>query len=328
MFSKRKTVIGAAFGVVIALTASACSDSSSEPSGDSGEKLSGMKVCMDKFITSPSTDDLVRGAEEAFKGTGVEFVVKSSEGESGTTQTILQQFASEDCDAYMPVATEAAQATKAKVDDKPIVFVASSTPVQAGLVESIDAPGGNVTGVSDPYPVVAEIDAMLAIKPDIETVGMIWKAGDTAGDELARQSKEHFQELGIDVVDATVSTISDTSLAVQSLVGKVDAIQVPGDTTTLAAIPAILKVARENDMPVFGAANDTVKAGGIVAGSWNYENVGFVAANLMISILEGADPATTPVIVPDDVDLSVNLEEIERLGLKVPEGLDVTPVGE
>ncbi|WP_432970060.1 ABC transporter substrate-binding protein [Dactylosporangium sp. CA-233914] len=310
---------------MLAIAATGCGSSSDDGKGDGS--ISGTKVCMDKYVTSPSTADIVNGVEEAFKGSGIKFVVKSSEADSGTTQTIIQQFISDGCDAYMPVATSAAQATKAKVGKKPIVFVASSTPVQAKLVGSIDKPGGNVTGVSDPYPVRAEIDAMLKIKPSIKKVGMIWKVGDPAGDELAKEARNHFDELGIAVVEATIGTVSDASQAAQSLVGKVDAIELPGDTTTLSAVPAILKVAKSNDMPVFGAANDTVKAGGIVAGTWNYVDVGRVGGELMLKILRGADPATTPVVVPSDVELAVNVKEAERLGLKVPSDLKATQVG-
>lgn len=307
---------------VLALAVTGCGSS------DNGDSNAKTKVCMDKFVSSPSTQDIVDGVTAAFKGKNIDFVVKSSEGEAGTTQTIVQQFINDKCDAYMPVATAAAQATKAKVSDKPIVFVASSTPVEAKIVDSLEHPGGNVTGVSDPYPITAEIDAMLKIKPDIKTVGMIYKVGDTAGDQLAKEARDHFKELNIKIVDATISTVADASQAAQSLVGKVDAIELPGDTTTLSAVPAILKVAKSNDIPVFGAANDTVKAGGIVAGSWDYKDAGRVAGEMMLKILAGADPADTPVVVPDNVTLSVNVKEATRLGLTIPKDLDVTPVGE
>jgi putative ABC transport system substrate-binding protein len=255
----------------------------------------GKKVCMDQYVTAPVIADVVRGMRDGLKGTGVNFILKNSETDAANLQTIVRQFQSMGCDVYTPVATPTAQTTAKLIKNKPIVFLGSSTPVAAGLVKSLNHPGGNVTGVSDPFPVKAEIDAMIKIDPKMKRVGLIWKNGDPAGDVLAKMAKAWLTHRGLTWKAATITNASDAAQAAQSLAGHVDAIELPGDATTISAVAAIIKFATQAKIPVFGATGDTVKAGGIVAGTYNYYNVGRAGARMVIRTLNGTRAGTIPV---------------------------------
>lgn len=283
--------------------------------------LSGKTVCVNRFASAPVIDDILKGMGEGLRTAGGEKIVQNiqnPEADAGTQQTIAQQFANGGCDVIVAVGTAAAQSIQQATKTIPVVFVGSSTPVEAGLVESLDKPGGNITGVSDPFPVEAEIDGMLSILPTIQTIGLIYKVGDPAGDPLAARAIAHIENKGLKHVTAGIANAGETTQAAQSLVGRVQAIELPCDTTTLSGMAGALKVAKDAKLPVFGCTSDGVKGGTILAGSYNYETVGIRAAELVVAILKGAATSTTPVIIPKIAGFEVNKTEADALGLNIP----------
>ncbi|HEY8581300.1 MAG TPA: ABC transporter substrate-binding protein [Capillimicrobium sp.] len=314
--------------LAMAAGATACgSDEDSASSGDvaSGAGLAGKKVCVDQYTTAPQTDAIVKGFQrrlgELPSTDALEVTIKNPEGDAGTQQTLAKQFIDEGCDVLVPLATAGSQLYAKTTSTVPVVYSAVSTPREAGLVQDFKRPGGNVTGVAAPLPVTEEIDAMLKVMPDMRRVGLIWKNGDPAGDANAEQAKAHLADLGIDAIDAPISSAADASTAVQSLVGKVDAIELPCDGTTIAAGAGIVKVARDASLPVFGCSGDAVKAGAVLAGAYSYEGLGELTAELAVKIANGADPATTPVTVAEVPGFDLNVTEAESLGLTIPEEL-------
>lgn len=279
------------------------------------------KVCIDQYATATVIDDLLTGIKEGLKSAtddGLELDIQNPNADAATEQTLAQKFISGGCDLIVPVGTSASQLMATASKDIPIVFAASSTPVEAKLVKSMDEPGGNVTGVADVIDPVPDIDAMTELVPGLDKVGLIWKLGDPAGDAQADKVRAHLDDLGIEYVEATISNGSDITQAAQSLVGKVDAIEIPGDTTTISAVEGLMKVADDAEIPVFGGTSEAVEAGAVISSSYDYEVVGQAVAQLVLEVLDGADPATTAVVVPETGGFDLNLTKLEQLGIDVP----------
>ncbi|MGD9959304.1 ABC transporter substrate-binding protein [Nocardioides sp.] len=317
----RITPIAITTAVLTTFALSSCSDSSSAGTQDD---LSGAKVCVDQYATATVIDDIISGLREGLADAvdqGLEIDVQNPNADTATEQTLAQKFIADNCDVIVPVGTAAAQLMATATKDIPIVFAASSTPVEAKLVESLEEPGGNVTGVSDVLDPVPDIDAMVQLLPDMDTVGLIWKLGDPAGDAQTDAAKAHLDELGIDYVEATITNGSDVTQAADSLVGKVDAIQVPGDTTTISSVAGIIKVADDAELPVFGGSSSAVEAGAVLSSTYDYTVVGKAVADLVMQVLEGADPATLAVVIPDTGGYDLNRTKLDELGIEVPSEL-------
>lgn len=92
--------------------------------------------------------------------TKVDFQIKYAQGEASTDDLIAKQFVSDKVDLIYAIATPAAQsAYNATMDTEvPVIFNAVTDAVEAGIVQSNEQPGGNVTGVSDAAPLEAQID--------------------------------------------------------------------------------------------------------------------------------------------------------------------------
>ncbi|MEI3110842.1 MAG: ABC transporter substrate binding protein [Oscillospiraceae bacterium] len=76
---------------------------------------------------------------------------KNGQADSTTLNQIASDLVADNVDVIIPIATPAALIMQTATEENqiPVVFSAVSDPVSAGLVESLDAPGSNVTGTSD-----------------------------------------------------------------------------------------------------------------------------------------------------------------------------------
>lgn len=331
MTRKRYWVRGVATVALIALTA-ACGSSSSSKTGDGSSTTKAADAKVYKVgINRYGTFDVLTQAFDGIKsemtalgyteGKNITYEVKNPEFDAAANQTIAQQFIDDKVDVMVGFATPPSQAMLTASKDIPIVFVASSTPVESKLVASAEQPGGNVTGVADILPIEDEIDLMLKVLPTMKRVGLIWNSGDAGGENLYKRAKAHLEEKNLTAVDAPITGTADTLQSAQSLVDRVDAIELPCDSQTLAGIKAIIKTANDAKIPVFGCTGDAVKDGAILAGAFDYTEVGKEAARLIDKILKGAKPADLPVVIPQVVGTYLNTTQAAKLGLTVPDDI-------
>ncbi|MGB3485970.1 MAG: ABC transporter substrate-binding protein [Mycobacterium sp.] len=322
--SKRTAVLTLSMAL---LAVSACSSAGSGEGANNTEgQYAGKTVCIDQYTSAGLIDDMITGVSEGLAGAvdeGLQVNIQNPQGDAGTEQTIAQQFVSADCTVIAAVGTSGAQAHMNTGSDIPLVFMASSTPQQSGLVDTLDSPGGRATGTSDVFDVKRDIDGMRLIKPDITTVGLVWKVGDPAGDPLAEEATEYLGKLGINAVPATITTGADITQAGESLAGRVDAVMIPGDTTTIGAASGLVQVMADSDIPVFGGSSGVVEEGGIISVGYNYQNVGKDSATIILDLLNGADPASTAVVIPEFAGYDVNQTQADKLGLTIPGDIQI-----
>ncbi|WOC16595.1 ABC transporter substrate-binding protein [Pseudochrobactrum sp. MP213Fo] len=281
-------------------------------------------ICVNQYVSATVITDILNGLKEGLKEKNIStdgMSVQNPEADAATQQTLAQGFINGNCDVIVAISTPGAQIFRRLTSDIPVIFVGSSTPVEAGLVESFEKPGTNFTGVADPAPIEADIDAMREVLPAIKAIGLVYKAGDPAGDFLAKRSKEHIEKLGLKVVEATIANAGETTQATQALVGKVDAIHLPGDSTTMSGIAGVLRVANDSKIPVFGSLSEAVSKGSVLSAAYSYTEVGKLASDLVAKVLSGIKPADIPVVVPDASNFEINLTQAKKLGLDIPEDL-------
>src|SRR5699024_10590771 len=156
----------AAFGAVALLTLAACSSSPEENGSGGGDDTAGSdtySIGALQFVQHPALDAATEGFKSALADAGldIEYDDQNAQGEVPNTNTIASTFAGADLDLVFTVATPAAQAAAQAIVDTPVLFTAVTDAEAAGLVDSNDAPGGNVTGTSDLNPVADQI-ALLA----------------------------------------------------------------------------------------------------------------------------------------------------------------------
>lgn len=284
------------------------------------------KVGILKFMDHASLNQI----EDAVKA---ELDAKSAEGENtyvyegydlngqGDSTVLLQQAAQlidDGVDVIIPIATPAAAVAQSATEDNPIpiVFSAVSDPVIAGLVESMDAPGANITGTSDALNTNAILDLMFIANPDIESVGLLYSLSEDSSKQPIADAKEYLDEKGIKYVEATGTNISEIQAAAEQLAADgVDAVFTPTDNTVMDAELAIYETFLEAGIAHYTGADSFALNGAFCGYGVDYTNLGTATADLVIDILNGADPAETPVQTFDSGIATVNTETAEALGI-------------
>lgn len=304
---------------VTALGLTACGDSGDAGAGGD-EKYT---VGINQLVSHPALDGAREGFKEAFSDAGLEvtFEEQNAQGEQATVTSIASTFANDgDVDLVAAIATPAAQGTAAAVKDKPVVFMAVTDPKGAELVASEEAPGGNVTGVSDRNPVKEQLQLLKDVNPDAKTVGIVYNSGEANSAVQVEQAKEAGQELGLEIKEATVTNSSEVQQGVQSL-SDVDGIYVPTDNAVVSALETVVGFGEENDIPVISADIDSVDRGALGTYGIDYKAHGKQAGEMAVKILkDGANPGEIAVgfADPANLQLVLNPAAAEAYGVEIP----------
>jgi len=265
-------------------------------------------------------------AERGFVvGENLEVDYQNANGNMPTQQQIAKKFVGENPDVIMPITTPTSQAVIAATDTIPVVFATVTDPVKAKLISQYKQPGANVTGVSDAAPIVQQLDLMETLVPGLKKIGFIYNPGlDNALATLGWMN-DIAGPRGIEIVESPAPTTNEVGIATRKLVGKVDAIYVPNDTTVVAALEAIVKVGQDVDLPIFAGETGAVARGVIASVGLDYYAVGEIAGNMVADVLEGKNPGDIDAVIAYEVlskfKIVVNKGSAAKMGVTIPDGL-------
>ena len=254
------------------------------------------------------------------EGENLEIDYQNAQGDQSNLSTMSERFVNNHSDMVLAIATGAAQSIASKTKDIPILFTAVTDPVDAGLVNSNENPGGNVTGTNDMNPIDAQIDLIKEVYPDTKTIGIVYCSGEDSSILQANQAKAYIESIGLEWVEGTVTNSNDVQQVTQSIVTKCDAIYIPTDNAYASAMAVVSGVVTESKTPVVAGAIEMVADGGLMTLGLNYYNLGYQTGEMAVRVLkDGADVSTMPVESLVKYDYYINGEMAQALGLEVPE---------
>ena len=273
----------------------------------------------------PALDQANQGflAQLADENVYFEYSLRVAQGDVSVLATIAQSFVNNNMDLVLANATPSVQAIASETYPEnpiPVVGVSITNYVVAGVVESNEAPGRNVTGASDMNPIEAQLRMMLEFVPDAQTVGIIYSSNEPNAvyqAEIARDIIEN--ELGLVVDEATVTTTGDIDQVARALAGRVDVIYIPTDNTLAEAMPLMANISIDSQTPVFPGEEQMALGGGVATLSVDYYQLGRQAGRMAATILRGeGEPATMPIQFAEGYRYIVNGFMVEQLGIEVP----------
>lgn len=276
-------------------------------------------------ILSSAEHNSLADAEEGFKeafadagyveGEDVVFNSHNAQGNNNTLHDMSSQLAKEN-DLLLGISTASGQAFANIESEKPILFTAATDPVGAGLVQSMEEPGGNVTGTSDAAPIKEQIDLLISINPDAEKVGIIYNSGEQNSVIQAEEAAQYIEEQGKEALQSTVTSTNDVQQVAESLLNDVDLLWIPTDNTLSAAADTVGQLAIDAQVPIVAGSIDHTEVGGLATYGISYFNIGKQAGEMAVDILKnGKSPAEIPVETAEELELYVNEEMAEALGI-------------
>ena len=220
--------------------------------------------------------------------------------------------------------TLAAKIAKRSTTNIPVVFTSGEDPVEAGLVDSISRPKGNLTGVTSISPMTAakRLELTRELLPRYRAVAMIINPNYPGADAQMAEMDAAGRAIGMQIWRVTASSEHEIDAAFATVHERsVDASVVGVDGFFITQRHQFAALSTRYAMPAIYPFSDFVRAGGLVSYgasiSGDYRQAGVYTGRF----LKGANPSDLPIMQPTVFELVINLKTAKALGLTVPPSL-------
>jgi putative ABC transport system substrate-binding protein len=253
------------------------------------------------------------------QGQNLVLEARSAEGQFERFSEIIRELASLKVDAIVTVANPMTQAAKDLTGTIPIVMAYSVSPVEQGIVESLNRPGGNVTGlamnVGSEIP-GKQLQVLKELLPRISRVAFLHSKEQEA--EGVQNGEDAARHLGITLLPAEHTPTDYTHAFALITREHPDALVVGGSAVNVANRHLIVDFATQRRLPAMYATREFVSIGGLISYGVDFHDLFRRAAGYIDKILRGAKPADLPVEQPTKFDLVINAKTARTLGLEIP----------
>ncbi len=219
-----------------------------------------------------------------------------------------------------PVAIAARQATSTI----PIVTVIATDPINAGLVNSLARPGGNVTGLSaDSGPELAGkiLEFLKEILPKGPTrIAVLWNSSTSNYDPHLKALEEDARKSSVRLVRAPVQRPAELEHAFEIMQREqARGVFILVDQFIFVQRHRVNDLARSGRLPTIWTSREGVAVGGLMSYGPSVPDLYRRAAAYVDKILKGAKPADLPVEQPTKFELVINMKTAKALGLTIPQ---------
>ncbi|HEL2210606.1 TPA: tryptophan ABC transporter substrate-binding protein [Streptococcus suis] len=287
-------------------------------SSTSTEKV---KIGVLQFVTHDSLDEIYKGIKAGLEEGGytttdnLEIDFMNAEGDQSQVQTMSKKLVDNGNELLIGIATPAAQGLANATTELPIIMGAVTDPVRANLVTDLKNPGGNITGVSDQTPVADAVSLIKEITPDAKTIGVLYSSNEDNSKIQVAEFKAAAEEAGYTVLEYAVASSNEIAATVEVASSKADVLFTPVDNTVASAFSTVVSVANKTKTPIFTSVEDMVEGGGIASVTLSQYDLGVATGKMAAKILDGANPADTPVQIFNEGTVVVNQKVAKELGI-------------
>jgi putative ABC transport system substrate-binding protein len=219
--------------------------------------------------------------------------------------------------------TPSAKAAKAATTTVPVVVAVGSDPIKNGLVQNLNRPQGNVTGVTFFNSALQpkRMEALRELLPYATAIAMIVNPNNpnTESDMSDMQSAAH--AIGVQFVAIPVNTDHDLEITFAKLSQQAGALMVQGEPFFVARLSQLVALAARHAIPASYSDREFVTAGGLMSYGPDRNEMFHQAGIYVGKLLNGAKSSDLPVLQPTKFEFVINLKTAKALGLTVPDKL-------
>ena len=311
-------------GAASGSTASSAAASSTAAASTGAASAAGQtfKVGIVNYVDHASLNQIVESVEsrldELGKEKGVTFDYGDYYANAQADQTNLNQIGADlvadGVDVIVAVATPTAATMLAAVEDTeiPVVYSAVTDPAAAGFDTE-----PNITGTSDALNTDAIMNLILALNPDIDTIGLLYDLSQDASTQAIADAKAFCEANGIQYIEKNGTTTAEVQMAAEALVAAgVKAVFTPTDNTIMTAELSIYETFTDAGVQHYTGADSFALNGAFVGYGVDYVQLGEATADMVAQLLcDGKTPADLPFQTFDNGIATINTETCEALGL-------------
>ena len=212
-------------------------------------------------------------------------------------------------------------AAKAATTQIPIVFTAGGDPVELGLVQSLNRPGGNVTGITFTFAALGpkRLELVRQLAPKATTIAILINPNYRPSAVEARDVQSIAQSLGLQINVLNASTEREVDTAFATIIQqRIDGLIVGTDPFLLGQRDQLVRLAARHAVPTIYFTREFVDAGGLISYGPSITNGYRQAGTYVGRILNGEKPSDLPVLQPTHFVLFINLKTAKAFGIDLP----------
>ena len=224
-------------------------------------------------------------------------------------------------DVLIAVSTNAALVAKRATSTIPILFIGVSGPIEAGLVESLARPGGNITGLTNIASVLSgkRLEVLKETIPKLSRIAVLWDPQNPGSSLQWKECEIAAKELGLRIYPMEVSSVNKYESAFnEAMKARSAALAVTLSPLAASNQKRLVELAAKYRLPAIYAREDFANNGGLMSYGPSHAAEGRDAARLVDKIIKGAKPADLPVEQPTKFEFVINLQAAKQIGLTIP----------
>lgn len=331
---KKLTLILSGILIVAGLVSCAKTSSSNENektrdvSKNSNEVKEMYTIGINQLVQHDALDASREGFIEGLKEKGFEegknlkIDYQNAQGDIAIAKTISDQFVTSKVDMIFAIATSSLQASYNATKDIPIVFTAVTDPIGAGVAESWESSGTNVTGTSDMVSMEKQLSLLTTLVPDIKTLGVIYNSSEANSLAQVQELKKEAEKNAIDIKEISVTTVNEINQNLNAAIGSIDALYAPTDNTVASAYDLVGNICVNKNIPILCGEEAGVSKGGLCSIGIDYFKLGKEAGYKAAEILNGTKPSDIEISTLSDMSITINTEVAEKLNITIPEDIN------
>ncbi|MGY3724607.1 putative ABC transport system substrate-binding protein [Granulicatella balaenopterae] len=278
-----------------------------------------------QLLSHPALDQIYQGLEDGLALEGfseakenIVIDVQNAQGDQSNLVTMSEKLVTDGNDLLVAITTPSALALANTTTELPIVMAGITYPVEAGLVESEELPGKNITGVSDRTPIAEQLRLMKELLPNMVSMGILYTSSEDNAVKQADEAKKLALEAGLVVKEASIFNSNDIQQVTENLVAQVDCLFIPIDNVLASSMSIVTQVTDAYGIPVFPSSDTMVKDGGVLAVGVDQYQIGLATSQMVVDILQGDEPSQMPVVLANQGVVYLNEAKAKQLGLEIP----------
>lgn len=275
----------------------------------------------------PNLDQTLVGFKEGMtefgyiEGENIRYIYNGATTDQSQLAAEAQTLLEAEVDLILTMTTPATLAAKEATagNGLPVVFAVVTDPLGAGVVDSIQHPGGNVTGVAFGLQEGRRLEWLVRIAPEIQRIYVPFNPNDQSPVLALEAVRDAAAKLGVELITREVADAEALDDAVFNIPAQADAVFLLPDGFLGTRATDFVTTATNRNMPTSAAAVSSVETDGILT-SFGLDQLmaGKQTARLAYQIFKGDEPADLPVEMVEFY-LAINLKTAEAIGLDIPD---------
>lgn len=286
------------------------------------------KIGINQIVQHSALDSAREGFIDGLKekgyvdGENIEIDYENAQGDVSIAQTISKQFVNNEVDMIFAISTSSAQSAYNATKEIPIVFTAVTDPVAAGIANSFESSGNNVTGMSDMVSMTEQIALLQEIVPSIRNIGVIYNTSEANSIVQVDELKAAAKESNLEVKEISITTVNEINQNLSANIKDIDALYVPTDNTVASAYELVGNICLNNNIPMLCAEEEGVSKGGLCSIGIDYYQLGKETAYKAVEIIEGKEPSEIKIEKSSDMNITINSDAAKKINIEIPKEIE------